>query len=165
MNVDDEGGFRTKCVMKKTWLISLNSFTALAFIAIISGCSTQKRSPEAVTCSNQMISIGFSARLWSEDNGGYPPPDMLSMSNEVAAPKILICPSDYSRRAATNWASFTSSNCSYEMVAKRSRGGDTNAPFLRCPIHDYVLRGDGAVFDGDRRLRKGSSVRRLFFHV
>jgi len=83
------------------------------------------------------------------------PPDLLSMSNDLAAPKILVCPSDYSRSVATNWSSFTSSNCSYEMAAKPLRADDPSATFLRCSIHGYVLRADGAVFDGEVRLKKG----------
>lgn len=142
--------------MKNRWRVPLNSFVAVTFAAMILGCSVQRRHAEAVACGNQMIAIGFGLRIWVDDNGdGSLPPDMLSMSNEVSTPIILICPSDYSRSAAKNWSSFTSSNCSYEMLAKESRAGDTNATFLRCPIHGYVLRGDGAVFDGDRRLRKG----------
>jgi hypothetical protein len=54
-----------------------------------------------------------------------------------------------------HWASFTLNNCSYEMAAKGSAADATNAPFLRCPIHGYVLRRDGEIFDGERRLKKG----------
>lgn len=142
--------------MRKRRPSLLSWFVTVAFAATILGCSTQGRHAEAVTCGNQMIAIGFGLRIWADDNGdGYLPSDMLSMSNEVATPKILLCPSDYSRHAATNWSSFTSSNCSYEIVTKGLRAGDTNATFLRCPIHGYVLRADGAVFYGDRRLREG----------
>ena len=56
-------------------------------------------------CGNHMVAICFAGRVWANDNGDRFPPDLLSMSNDVSTPKILICPGDHSRKPAASWAS------------------------------------------------------------
>ena len=74
------------------------------------------------------------------------------MSNELSNAKILICPSDHSRQPATSWASFTSNNCSYEIVAPGMRQSDTNTVFLHCKIHGYVGFADDRLLDASGKL-------------
>lgn len=105
-------------------------------------------------CGNYMVAIGLAARMWANDNGDRFPPDLLSLSNEVVTPKILICSGDYSREPPANWASFTPAQSSFEMVTPSLRDGDTNAVFLRCKIHGSVGYADGSVFVNGKRHRK-----------
>jgi hypothetical protein len=102
-----------------------------------------------------MSSICFGATLWAEDNNKRMPADFLSMSNELATPRILICPGDHSRQAALNWTSFTIKNSSYEIIAPGISENATNTAYLRCVIHTnhlgYVC---GYVFDGWRTRTK-----------
>lgn len=126
---------------------------ALAVGAYATGCA--KRWTESMNCANSMCSICFAARVWAVDNNGKMPSDFLCMSNELSTPRVLICEGDHSRRAASNWASFTPDLSSYEIVAMDARDGDTNRVFLRCRIHkDHIGYADGTVFDGTRRRTK-----------
>jgi len=121
----------------------------LLLAAFFASLPELKRHAEAVGCGNYMSSICFGATMWAEDNNKHMPADFLSMSNELAAPRILICPGDHFRQAATNWASFTVKNTSYEIIAPAISENDTNTTYLRCVIHTnhlgYVY---GYVFDG-----------------
>src|SRR6185503_2887196 len=122
-----------------------------ALVALVGCAQPQKQRAGSHACGNYMVSIGFAARLYAEDHDDYLPSDLLSMSNEVIAPKILVCPGDHSRRPAASWAVFTPADSSYEIVTPHLREGDTNLVFLRCKIHGHVGYGDGSVFvDGHR---------------
>ena len=113
----------------------------------LTGCAkSRKQRTDSLACGNYMVSIGFAARLYAEDRDGYLPSDLLSMSNEVITPKILVCPCDHSRRPAASWAVFTPADSSYEIFTPHLREGDANRVFLRCKIHGSVLYGDGSVF-------------------
>jgi hypothetical protein len=129
----------------------------LAAVAALVAYATPraKRRVEAMSCGNYMCSICIGARSWAMDNNNYMPADFLSMSNELSAPRILVCPGDHSRRPAADWASFTSDQSSYQIVAPHVREGDTNGVFLRCKFHhDHIGYADGTVFDGTRRRTK-----------
>ena len=94
--------------------------------------------------------MGLSVRCWALDNNDFSPPDMLSMSNELSTPKILVCPADKTREAANGWASYSSSHCSYEYLAPSAPavyGSVTELArvIFRCPIHGNVCLSDGSV--------------------
>jgi hypothetical protein len=107
-----------------------------------------------IGCGNYLVSIGCAARLWANDNGDRLPPDLISMSNEVITPKILVCPGDRSRQPAASWASFTPEQSSFQVVTPSLRDGDTNRVFLRCKIHGSILYGEGSVFVHGQRHHK-----------
>ncbi|MDQ6632071.1 MAG: hypothetical protein M3Y82_10000 [Verrucomicrobiota bacterium] len=114
-----------------------------------------RKKAEATGCCNQMIAICFAARHeWAEEHNGLLPSNLISMSNEIMVLKILVCPSDHSTRAATNWSLLTSDNSSYQIVTAGLRAGNTNGIFLRCKVHGFVGHADGAVYDGKRQLKK-----------
>jgi hypothetical protein len=117
------------------------------------GCSLRPRASSSA-CGNYMVSICLAARLYAEDHDGQLPSDLLSISNEVSTPKILICPGDPSRQLATNWAAFALVDSSYEIPSLGMREGDTNQVFLRCRIHGNFAFGDGSVFVNGRHHRK-----------
>ena len=129
----------------------------LVVIVIFAACVTHsaKRRAESMSCGNYMCSIVIGARAWAMDSDDYLPSDFLSMSNELATPRILVCPGDHSRHPAPDWASVTPDNSSYEIVAPRLRDGDSNEVFLRCKFHhDHRGYADGTVFDGIKRRTK-----------
>jgi hypothetical protein len=140
--------------MSKRRLIIL-AFTALAIGIIVAlTIPSAKGKADSISCGNYIVSIGFVARAWSDDHDGRFPPNLVSMSNELGGPGILICPGDRSRQRATNWASFTPESSSYEIVSPGLTNGDTNGVFLRCKIHGHLGYTDCTVFDGTRRRTK-----------
>jgi len=89
-----------------------------------------------IGCVNNVKQIGLSIRMWSDDNGGRSPSQVPAneggakedvergvasryfqvMSNELGTPKIVVCPEDIGRKAATDFATLTRSNLSYFVV-------------------------------------------------
>src|SRR5436190_24263960 len=111
------------------FMIVVATFVA---IVILAACATpsDRRRAESMSCGNYMCSIVIGARAWAMDSDDYLPSDFLSMSNELATPRILVCPGDHSRQPAPDWASFTLDNSSYEIVTPCLRDGDSNGVFL-----------------------------------
>jgi hypothetical protein len=137
--------------MKKRDII----FTCLAIVLVSTVLLLPRfrRNAKSISCGNYISSIGLAARIWADDNHNILPVDLVSMSNELGTTKILICPDDASRFPALTWASFTSSNSSYQLLTPGVPYNDTNA-FLRCEIHGHLGYADGTVFDGKRRRTK-----------
>jgi hypothetical protein len=131
---------------------------AVALAAVVAAfvlvAPSARRKAESMQCGNYMASIGCAARLWANDHDERLPSDLISMSNELNIPKILICPGDHSRQPAANWESFTSTQSSYEIVTHGLKVGDTNGVLLRCKIHGHLGYADTTVFDGVRRRTK-----------
>jgi hypothetical protein len=72
---------------------------------------------------------------------------MLSMSNELSSPKVLICPANTAHEAAKDWSSFTSANCSYNYLAPSDKTieSEPDRVAVYCPIHHNYLLADGSV--------------------
>jgi hypothetical protein len=139
--------------MRRFLIISLS----VAFVAVlaIAAAPALKRHSEFVRCGNQIHAVLFVAALeWPTEHGGCLPTNFVSMSNELSAPVLLVCPADHSRHPATNWASLTSDNCSYELVTPGLHKGDSNGVFLRCKIHGYIGYADDRLLDACGRLVK-----------
>jgi len=86
-----------------------------------------------INCSSNLKSVGLAFKMWEIDNNdrfpfhvplteggameaannGNLPFVFEVMSNEVSTPKILICPADVSRVAATNFLTLRNTNISY----------------------------------------------------
>jgi len=110
-------------------------------------------SSESAQCANNMIALGFAARMWSNDNGDHLPLSFVAMSNEIVTPKILRCPSDRARQPLTRWADVTADHVSYEMVSPGAPESDTQTVYLRCHIHGHQGYVDGTVVDNQGRRR------------
>jgi hypothetical protein len=133
-------------------VISTAAFIAVAGVAMYPAF---KRHGEMVSCSNQMSAILFEATLdWPQDHDGHLPYDFLSMSNELGTPRILVCPADHAHQPAASWASFSSNNCSYEIVSPGVLSTNTNAIFMRCNIHGFVGYADDRLVDASGKLVK-----------
>jgi prepilin-type processing-associated H-X9-DG protein len=128
-------------------------------------------------CYSQLRQIGLAFRIWEGDNeerfpfhastnqGGTKEfraigPDgfdtntfrhLQVMSNELSIPLILVCPGDFSREGATNFASLGSANVTYQV-----RSGDAVTPrnptevLAVCPVDGNTLFCDGSVTNGVR---------------
>jgi hypothetical protein len=131
--------------------------SAIVLLAVAAGfllLGSAKKYAQSIDCKSRMSAIGVASLVWQGDNGGHVPTNFISMSNEINNLSVLICPSDTSRSARSDWSSVTTSNCSYEIVATGLTEKDTNAVWLRCKIHGFVCHVDASVFDGNKRLEK-----------
>ncbi len=139
--------------MKKRFTI-IGFFCAACLIVVaVAARPAASRHAAMVNCGNQMHSILLvSTMLWPDEHDGRLPSDFLSMSNELATPKILICPGDRSRKAAAGWTAFGPQHCSYQIVAPGATKSDTNTVFLKCPIHGYAGYVDDRLLDSSGRL-------------
>ena len=96
-------------------------------------------------CANNLKQLGLAVKTWALDNDDRFPTHVLEMTNEMATPKILVCPADTGRQPAANWSTFTAANCSYEYLAAAASAEEPNRVVFRCPIHNNVLLADGSV--------------------
>jgi hypothetical protein len=100
----------------------------------------------SIACVNNLKQFGLAVRTWALDNNDSNPPNVLSMSNELSTPKVLFCPADTTRQAATDWTSFSTANCSYEFLApSENTDADPQRVLSRCPIHGHIGLADGSV--------------------
>jgi hypothetical protein len=104
-----------------------------------------KEHAEAIACINNLKQMGLAVRTWDIDNNLVSPPDILSMSNELSTPMILVCPGDKMREAAKDFASYNSAHCSYEYLAPSAPETEPYRVLFRCPIHGHVCMSDGSV--------------------
>jgi hypothetical protein len=113
-----------------------------------------------IRCVNNLKQLGLAARLWAVDNEDRLPPNLVCMSNEIAATKVLICPADTGRQPAADWASFTLANSSYEFLAANAGDNDPERVLFRCPVHGSVTLCDGSVQSEVAKKRPESLVMR-----
>ena len=114
----------------------------------------------SIVCVNNLKQLGLAVRVWGIDNGDVAPTNLLSMTNEMSTPKILYCPADTSRQAATNWASYSSANCSYEYLGAGAPFTEPMRVLFRCPIHGNVCLADGSVQMGMAKTHPEKFVQR-----
>ena len=135
------------------------SVALIPVIAIFAGLmlpalAKAKDKAQRINCINNMKQIGLAARMWSSNHGGKFPPDFASLTNELATPKILVCPGDSSKTRAMDWSEFGLGNVTYEYLEPgiEEKIAAQTAVF-QCPIHGNVGMGDGSVQGGQRTRR------------
>jgi prepilin-type processing-associated H-X9-DG protein len=125
-------------------LIVIAILMVLAFFLLLSLTRGYNRFLR-IECVSNLRQIGLDYRIWAGDNGGEYPMEILAtngtesgladgrkawvyyfvMSNALATPKLLHCPADKNRSAATNFsAEFNNRNVSYFV----GLNADTNSP-------------------------------------
>ena len=104
----------------------------------------------SVQCVNNLKQLGLAARIWSNDHDDKFPANFLTLSNELVAPKVLVCPGDAMKTQASDWSQFNASaNVSYEFLKPGAKQGEVSAEIVfRCPIHGHTGLGDGSVRQG-----------------
>jgi hypothetical protein len=139
---------------------------------LLPGLAAAKRYAEAISCSNQMKSIGVSFRTWAIDHDGNYPFDLSTnqggtmefsalgidgsdssaarifqvMSNELSTPKILVCPGDSKRHPALDFQNLLPANVSYRVYSGTNVNETHPGVILAdCPFHNNVLLTDGSV--------------------
>jgi hypothetical protein len=117
-------------------------------IAAMDNPNSPKARAENIMCVNNLKQLGLAAKTWALDNTLLPP-DVRSMSNEIANLKLLVCPADHSRRPASDWSSVSPADSSYQYLATSAMDDEepTRVLFL-CPIHGNVCLCDGSVQSG-----------------
>jgi hypothetical protein len=105
-----------------------------------------KRAAELQMCGNHAESITLAARLWANDHDGKFPANFIEMSNEVATPKILVCPGNRVSKRVSEWSLVTPENIGFEIVAPGIAETETNQIYLRCKVHSTRALVGGAVF-------------------
>jgi prepilin-type N-terminal cleavage/methylation domain-containing protein/prepilin-type processing-associated H-X9-DG protein len=136
-------------------LVVLVVLTVLAAILLPEILRSQRAPARAlrIQCLNNLKQIGLACRVWEGDNNGkYPPFVSVTnggsmecitglnvwrhyqvMSNELATPRLLVCPADADRIPATNFTWLNNSNISFffgvdaaETNAQMFLSGDRN---------------------------------------
>jgi len=129
-------------------------FAALVIILILPfgaavtlpAASKAKATADSAQCINNLKQIGLAIRQWENDHGTMPP-DLITLSNQLASPRLLVCPTDRltERRRVKNWSDFTMIGSSYIYFPPPERVTDPSAVLVNCPLHDSVCRADGSV--------------------
>lgn len=71
------------------------------------------------------------------------------MSNELASPKILVCPADWLAKRADGFQSLQRTNVSYLLRTGSNIISDHPEQILVfCPIHEHLIYADGRVVQG-----------------
>ncbi len=97
------------------------------------------------SCMQGMQAIAEANRRWVAEHEGRLPQDLLSLSNHLASPQMLICPA--TGRLATG--AYRLTDVSYELSAPGGNAQDTNTVFLRCTVHPHRAFTDGRVVEED----------------
>ena len=129
-------------------------FTALLIILILPfgaavtlpAVSKAKATADSAQCINNLQQIGLAIRQWETDHGTMPP-DLITLSNQLLSPRLLVCPADRlsERRRVKKWSDFVMIGSSYNYFPPPEKVTDQSAVLVNCPLHDNVCRADGSV--------------------
>jgi type II secretory pathway pseudopilin PulG len=153
-------------------LLVIIALLAILAALLLPALAAAKRKAQRINCINNLKQTGLAFRIWEGDNGDNYPMAVSTekggtmefntgmdtfrhfqvMSNELATPKILVCPAD-TRVAAANFIHLNNQNVSYfvgldaqEVLPQRFLDGDRN------------LTADNEPKDGILKLVPGQRV-------
>jgi hypothetical protein len=126
-----------------------------------------KAKAQSIACMNNMKQIGLAFRIWANDHQDRFPFNVSTndnvavklgdtvedpvkifqmLSNELATPKILVCPADSAKHPAMGFGNLRASNFSYELeIGSEVKTTNPEEVLARCPIHGHELHCDGSV--------------------
>ena len=159
-----------------------NAFTliellvVIAIIAILAGLllpalTRAKAKAKETACLNNLRQMSLGFRLWANDNrdkypwnlavtngGSLGSPDWTDhfrlCANELASPRILVCPADKPRKPGTNWVNLDGlANVSYFVG---TRADETKPPTI--VGGDFNVIGGGGGLDPQWSVFLGSSI-------
>jgi hypothetical protein len=120
------------------------AFTLLVLPAmLLPALARAKQKAQTINCVNNLKQIGVAARIYSDAHNNTWPTDLKSIAGNVASPSVFKCPSDAHATAATSATDLSDANISYEIV--NAENAKPDEVYVRCPIHNNVLLGDGSV--------------------
>lgn len=103
-----------------------------------------KQKAQTIQCVNNLKQIGVACRLYADSHNNVWPTDLKSIVQDLGRdPRPLKCPSDTRITAAESASTVSADNISYEIVTSEAPKADE--VYIRCPIHNNILLGDGSV--------------------
>jgi len=157
-----------------TAMLAAPAVPAVAVVTamVLPALAKAKEKAKSVQCMNNMKQQGLAFRMWAVDNGDKFPFNVSTskggtmelcdrddnghdrnsyrhfqvMSNELATPKILVCPGDSQRQAATDFKSLKAANVSYQVHSGTNVTDlEPEQVLILCPIHHNACYADGSV--------------------
>lgn len=119
---------------------------------LLPALSSAKSKAQSMACVNNLKQIGLGLRIYSMDHGETFPLDLLTMTNELGSPVVLVCPADpiHPRPASSSWLGFSTNQISYEYLTPGAAESNVvSQVVVRCPIHGSTCLGDGSVIRGN----------------
>ncbi len=94
-------------------------------------------------CRESMHTIAEATKIWATNHDGHVPQNILSLSNHLKSPQLLICPATGRFTDGT----YRLADVSYEFLASGADIRDTNSVLLRCSVHHYSAFIDGRILE------------------
>jgi hypothetical protein len=155
----------------------LAGVTAVGAAMLLPALAKAKDRAQSVACVNNMRQINLALRIWADDHGNRYP-FMVSkdqggsleycdrnadgydlnavrhfqvLSNELNVPKILVCPEDDSKSAASSFDDLQAGNVSYQILTgEKGPAPSSEEMIIHCPIHHHKGFTDGSVHAGKK---------------
>lgn len=101
---------------------------------------------ESAQCLNNLKQIGIAVRMWENEHNGFPP-DLLTLSNQLASPNVLVCPGERlrERKRVRRWSDLNMIGSSYTYFPPARNATAQPTILVTCPIHNNVCHADGSV--------------------
>jgi prepilin-type processing-associated H-X9-DG protein len=156
---------QTAALTRVEVLVVISILAILAIIVVLPAYRAAGSNAKKINCVNNLKQVGLAFRIWAGDNSDNFPMlvsvrnggamelatntwiSFVVMSNELTTPKILHCPADESRFAATNFqAGFNNENVSYFVGLDANTNssnillsGDANFSINSVPVKSGLL--------------------------
>jgi len=156
---------RDDALTRIEWLVIVTVLAVLAVFLLLPALAAAKRKSSRLNCTANVKQIVIAFRLWDGDNGDQYPMAVSEtnggamelvaagdlagcfrvMSNELATPKMPVCPDDLHRTGATNFSiDFNEANISYFL-----------SPDAAEAYPQMILLGDDNLLENGRPVRPG----------